>query len=502
MRTRVSTLMALSMAVALGACGGGDDDSAATGPDGEGGMAGAGTAGTSASGAGGTGAGGVGAGGAGTAGGGAGFWGQETVVMWPYKEHFVNNDGKAGGINVEKTAAAMHDVGITGFTAFVRSGSELEEVIAKLEMFKDTDIKTWAVSSGLCKVISMTCPELSEELAKLSLEYPNLQVYLLDDYHPLDQKKIDAGLTPEHIESVIDAKNAYNPELRAIPTLYMHDEIEVFAAGSIWEHAFRDGTTMWYWDTWKGGSNPSFDVFKGYVDQCNQEVSPVPWIAGFYTLHVGELKQTGVVDNLFHDSQMIYDMARYAHEQSQGVALFSFPLFVYDLDGFMQATVFQPSTNDDPAFDYLLESKHGVLASWFQSIQTTVPVGGTKNVRVRFDMKDTRTDQADLEGYEFKQLLVNGDVVWESDIAKNGTSRFSVDKTVSVSGANAKIEIRQYAKEINTLFTRVYVDNPQVTVNGSSVATSWAFDSGMTHLQRYVDTYNAVKHGLKGLGPP
>jgi hypothetical protein len=259
---------------------------------------------------------------------------------------------------------------------------------------------------------------------------------------------------------------------------------------------------MWYYDTWKGGTTPTFGAFEDYVDHCAEEVSPVPWIAGFYTLHVGELKRTRVVDDLFHDPQMIYDMTRYAHERAQGVALFSFPLFVYDIDGFMQATVFQPSDNDDPAFDFMLESKHGVLASWFQKIKTTVPVGGTKNVRVQFDMKDTRADSAELEGYEFKQLLVNGDVIWESDISKDGTSRFSVDQTVLVSGPLADIEIRQYAKEINTLFTRVYIDHPSVKVNGSPVSTDWQFDSGMTHLQSYLDTYDAVKNALKGGSPP
>lgn len=431
----------------------------------------------------------------------AGYWEDKPVMMWPYKEMLIMNDGKAGGVNVQKTVEAMNDAGVTGFTFGVRSESDIPALRSKLELFKDTDIQTTVITTGKCVFWEdQDCPTAVKMIAEVANEYPNLKVFCMDDYHPLDPNKIAGGLTPDHLRSTIDAKNTVNPELYVVPTIYLHDEIKVFRDAG-WKDEFRDGTTMWYYPTWKSGANPTYAEFKSLIDEAKPLI-PVPWMPGIYTLHVGDYQRTMDVDDLFHDPTMLYNMAKYSMENADGLGLFSFPLFAYDMEEFKKASVFKQVANDRPAdYDYMLNLKEGIVASWYQEIKATVPVGGTKNVRVTFDVEDTysRTDDGTL----FMQLLVNDDVVWEED-AESVSGRHSVDKTVSVSAANAKIQIRYYVKEIANLghASKMYIDNPTVRVNGNPVTANWAWGSGLTHEQEYIDTYNAIKNGIKGASPP
>lgn len=440
----------------------------------------------------------------------ADVWDGYPVVIWPIQNHLVNNDGRNDGVNVQKTAEAMHDLGATTFTYHVTTESAYNGLINTLKSFKDTDIKTWAVVGPRCwfkdgyEPFYMDCVAVAEAFAELSLEYPNFELVIFDDYYPLEHNPVG----PEHITSAIDAKNEINPEFNVIPTMYPDswDGIKYFRDGTPigdeWGEVFSDGTTMWYWASFKG--EHTINAYKEIIDEQKEEIPPIPYMSGYYIYRSGELANTLDVDLLHHDPQILYESIKYAKENSDGIGFFDSPLFVYDMEFFMESTMFKHAPNDDSSFDYMVSSEASTMPSWYQEMKTTVPASG--NVRVQFDMRDSRSDSgcdtSSLYDYQFKQLVVNDEVVWDSDICSDGTSRVTIDKTIAISGNSADIEIRLFSKKSHHIKTKMYIDDPKVYVNGNLVSADWKFDTNLSKLDEYVATYNALKSALNDGEPP
>lgn len=436
----------------------------------------------------------------------ADVWDGYPVILWTEQGVLVNTDGRNGVPDVERTVAAMHDIGATAFYVHVKRQRDFDKAKSYLEKFKDTDIKTWIVTNGHCYGLEpypKDCKSWAKEIATLSLTYPNLEAYTLDDYDPAKRSK-----TPDEIQSIIAEKNVINPELKIIPTFYsdVRDEIEYFKSGTDprnrWEGKFKDGTAMWYWATYKANPGPSMVNFKDRLDECKKEIPPIPFITGIYALWNGKHRKTHSTNNLFHDPSLLHELVAYAKENSDGIGLFNFPIYVHDVSFLMKSTMFQQQVNDDASFDHMISSPKSTFVSWYQAIQTKLPVADSKNIRVQFDMKDTLSQPCEPsnEDYQYKQLLINGKVIWESDVCEDGKEKFSVDKIVAVSAPSASIGIRLFSFKSNHMRVKVYVDNLQVSLDGKKVPAQWTFDSNLANLDDYVATYQAVTSALKGKG--
>jgi hypothetical protein len=438
----------------------------------------------------------------------ADVWDGYPVILWTNQGSLIQSDGRNGNVDVQRTVDAFHDMGATAFYIHFDSGNNYEKLNSYLEKFKNTDIKTWVVMNGQCWDVQpypKDCKTHMRELAKVSLNYPNFEAVTLDDYHVADS---NPPILPETIRELIAIKDSVNPEFKFIPTLYSDvwninnwGEIKYFMEGNAYDGVFKDGTTMWYWSSFTK-TGPTMTDFKARVDKCNEEIPPFKFITGLYAFRTGKYTSTMNLDDQFHDPQLLYDLTKYGKENSDGFGLFYPPIYMYDTDFFMKSTMFQQQTNDDSSYDYMVSSPKSTFISWYQGMKTTVDGG---NVRVQFDMKDSRSDggceSSKLYNYQYKQLVINDEVVWESDICNDSNVKFSIDKSVSVDG-KADISIRLFSKRDNHINTKVYIDNPRVYVNGNLVSSEWKFDSNLSRFDDYLATYNAIKNGLKGSSLP
>jgi hypothetical protein len=439
-------------------------------------------------------------------------WDEDIVLTWPIQGWLVNNDGRNGGVNVEKTVEAMNDLGVTGFTKHVKTKASYDGLVSYLEMFEGTGIKIWVVSGGNCyfsdgyEKYNTNCVALAKDLAQLSLDYPHLEGWIRDDYYPNEHPRHPNGTwigkdPATNWDLPMAEKDKINPDFIMIPTLYYDswDALKYFREGTTesdkWEDSFVDGTTMWYWASFTKGQT-SFDKLKSFVDEANREISPRPFLTGFYQFQSGKLSDTMNIDDMFNDPDVIYESVKYAKENSDAVGLFDSVLFLYDLDYFKQSSIFQQESNlKAESYDYMISAPMSTMPSWFQEIRTSVDVSGTKNVRVVFDVEDSCHVSDGSDEYQFIQLIIADEVVWEEDVAGRGTSKISVDEALSVSG-DVEVSIRLISKRGNHLKTKVYIDEPKVYVGGSLVSSDWEFNSDLSHLDEYLATYDAVKRAL------
>lgn len=96
-------------------------------------------------------------------------------------------------------------------------------------------------------------------------------------------------------------------------------------------------------------------------------------------------------------------------------------------------------------------------------------------LRIKFKILDTPETMM-ATGYHFKQLLVNGRVVWEDDIVGNeGNIVINEDISQYVSAGNtSNITIRLYEKgEIWNYPTTIWVGEINTTLNGQEIDSNW-----------------------------
>ncbi len=421
------------------------------------------------------------------------FWKRKPVVLWTYQHQLILKDGRNGEIDIERTVSALKDLGATA--VFQRLGTEYRynNFINLLKSTKHTDIKIYIIMNHHCNAepspYKGNCTLWIEHLAELSLEYPNLEVVVFDDLHPTTNPE---KLTPAFISNLIEAKDRINPLFKFIPTLYydVYDELRFFRKGNEFEGVFKDGTFMWYWASYtRKGTN--MDEFERYVNETRSLSTPANIITGIYSQRDGYLESTFDQEKMFHSPSDLRKMVELGYWKTQGLAMFNFPLYMYDPDFFLQSTIFKQQPNNDPAFTYrLTNSGKGTHVSWYQAVKTNIPLNHGSDIRVKFKMKDSKLEGD--SGYIFKQLLINDEVLWEEDITiSNGA--IDIEKSIRVEDSIADIVIRVFSKRANWVSANAYVNTPAVYINDSLVTTSWNFDSNLSKIENYKEIYDIVK---------
>ena len=228
------------------------------------------------------------------------------------------------------------------------------------------------------------------------------------------------------------------------------------------------------------------------VETADTKIHPIPFITTIYPLAGGALDKSRDPKDYFHSPAVLKQMIETATEKSDGLGLFWFPLYAYDTDHLLEATIFRPQDNDDASYDHkLTNSEKSMLTSWFQAIEEQVPAG---EVKLTFDARDSRTT-AEC-GWLFKQALIDGKVVWSKDVCKDGKERETVSVKATTSQA-AQVVIRIFAAKANHMSLSMYVTTPVVTVGGKRIASNWTFDSTLANLADFKQMYNTVKSVLK-----
>lgn len=322
----------------------------------------------------------------------------------------------------------------------------------------------------------------AEYFANISLKYPNLKAFTIDDLHPYQPP----FFTPGYIKRIMQAKNRINPNLRFIPTLYFDsgDELKFFR--NRYKEVFTDGTFMWYWASYWG--TPDLKELENYVKEAKELVN-VPVIVGIYP----------IARNKFYNTTFLKEMLETAM-QLDGIALFMLPLWAYDVNHLYNRTIFKQLQNDDKDFDYKLGLPPGTwwtMKGWYQAIYTTLD-GCRGNVTISFKMRDTQPDVEENRSYYFKQLLVNNNVIMEGDVAEDGVETAEIRESIPCAD-NLNISIRLFGKkEALGCGIDVYVGDIKIFVDGNEVGCKWKFKSGIEDIEKYVDVYEAVKEVLSG----
>ena len=423
-------------------------------------------------------------------------WDECPKVMCTYP---IREDARNGNVNAEKTVQALKDIGANTLVFFLGNEERYNNFISFLNQTKDSDIKIWAGLPPRCEDwYGSPCypyggdyEAWAEFFANLSLEYPQLEAFTIDDFHAED---LFPRFTPEYVEKFMNAKNRINPNLKFIPTLYydVYDEMKYFRDDSPYKPILKDGTFMWYWASY-GYSEANLTELENYIDEATATIHPVPFITGIYPIRYAK-----TVDQIFYPPNFVREMTELALQNSDGVGLFQVPLYVYDLDFFYNATIFKQLPNDDPAFEYRLglpSGPWGTYHGWYQGItqQISLPEN-LENASISFEIRDNR-DASGSRGYHVKQLLVNDKVVWEADVCADGTEviKINEDLTPYLSGDKANITIRLFDKRaVGWYEVNIYIRNITIYINNTLIPNNFTFKSGIENISKYIEVYNTV----------
>ena len=345
--------------------------------------------------------------------------------------------------------------------------------------------------------------------ANLSLTHPNLQAMVIDDYDP---SPYDASAHGYALQ-IMQAKNRVNPNFKILPCLYYDNQLKYFNPGDTYYSLnnplvspFTDGVSMFYWGSWTK-SEPVVSTFNSYLDQAST-FTHVPFYTGFYPISYEPALDERT---RFSSAADIQALITAAASKSDGVSVYYVPLWINDIVRFQSsATIFKQVANDDPAFSYRLSlypQWQETAWGWFQGVTqtSTIPANATTS-SISFKIRDTQEVNPNVTGVHFKQLLVNDQIVWEADVASDGSDTTTITKDIAsylAGQQSANITIRLYDKK-GTSFNPidVYVGNITLFINGNAVSNNWAFSSGIDSfmLQRYRTTFNAVSAAMGAIG--
>lgn len=271
-------------------------------------------------------------------------------------------------------------------------------------------------------------------IAELSLQYPNLIGWAIDDFnHNLN------FYTPEYMAQMKAAAQAVNPKLTFMPLMYSTSLTEDFLAT---RGQYIDGVIVAYRDD----PYRNTQVWSSEQEQIDAAYSllqkyHLPLVFMLYTSQLTLTPANPTVEYVRETVQIALDNMRQG--KLAGV-------ITYELE-----KNFVPETADQKAYDgsgYLslfipggVRTKPGDFVSATQTIRPD----GSGNYKLSFRTMD---EGQYLAGYHFKQLLVDGTVVWEEDVAANTTDRqwqeVDVDLTPYLSGkSQADLTFRLYEKQ-------------------------------------------------------
>ncbi|GAA3097975.1 hypothetical protein JOF29_005931 [Kribbella aluminosa] len=324
------------------------------------------------------------------------------------------------------------------------------------------------------------------EIAKLSLTYPNLKSWAIDDFLAGPNGSL---FTKDYLGQVRAAMNAVNPHLKWYVTLYSWDITPATA------------------DRIKGALDGVIFPYTGYI---NNSIDPT-WLEPRLDSSLDVLRPAGLnlvllaytgrfLDGMIHpDERYVADVLRRATP------------YLTDgrLDGIIAYGAPLRTDLQQPSWDYWGYSGNGRLSLSVGNFTATVDgsyaaasqqmvVSGNGSRSITFRHRDP--DVGGLRGYQFKQVLVDDQVVWQSDVEDDPKETWittTVDLTAALQGkTSAKVTFRLFDQRgvgwwpLDWSIDDVSGRGVVVRNGGFEQNRDWELSRNYPTMQPYIDIYS------------
>lgn len=330
----------------------------------------------------------------------------------------------------------------------------------------------------------------STEIAKLSKKYPNIKAWAIDDF--LSGPGNRALFTNEYLSQVRAAQDAINPKLGFYVTLYFGEiapeNLEIIDGvldGVIYPYVGYNADTN---DT---------DWVERRIDSALQTLEP-------YDLDLVFLQYTGrFLDTVIepHEDTVAAILRRvqpYIEDgRVIGVIAYAAPVALDE----QQASYTNRAHSGTGRLSFSINMFTGTSAGDYAEAKQEVRVDPrAAKKELTFSHRDPFGPWA-LKDYQFKQLLVDGQVVWESDISADTGytwAKTTVDLTAALAGKQkATIAFRLFHKNgVGHWPTDVSIDDVKtrgLTVRNGDFenASAWQLSETNEGFRTFIDQYRA-----------
>jgi len=249
-----------------------------------------------------------------------------------------------GKIDYQATEIAARALGVNTLTYVVWDSANENTLDGLKDFLANIDLNVWVMimPSDNSKKMEITTG-WAKALAQISLTHPNLTAFGNEDFRINSARGDD--VTSASVKAMLAAKNAINPGLRYMPTLYFDgDSNPNFSDFENQSGLYygdnkllaSDGLQLWYWGSFKNNFNST--IFNNYLNKTKNLISPWPFITGVYAVsHLANSSIYPLPSNVkFYSADEVRQMTAAALNNSNGVAVYELPLWVY---GHNQSTI-------------------------------------------------------------------------------------------------------------------------------------------------------------------
>ncbi|WP_163509090.1 hypothetical protein [Fodinicola acaciae] len=325
------------------------------------------------------------------------------------------------------------------------------------------------------------------EIATLSRQRPNVVAWAIDDFVVGDNAKL---FTPDYMQQIVDAADAINPDLGFYTTAYYNE-----ATGTSFYDRYGpyiDGIIHPY----LGGASTQDATEVGRVIDTIRTHTVPRGLGLIFLIYTGRFLDAAVSPT----ESYVYAAMRAAAP--------------YAADGRIQGQVaYGMPVDDKPAMSSDDHARTGAGRLAFTLSPGSGTQGGnyaqaTQVVNVDPNAPSYRLDFFDLDryanvpegvGYHFKQVLVDGEVAWQSDVEDDGGFSWqhrSVDLAAALRGkTKATLAFRLYERNgVGSFPLNVSIDDVRAT--GFSVrnagfenTSAWTLSADNEQLHPLIDVY-------------
>ena len=300
----------------------------------------------------------------------------------------------------------------------------------------------------------------AEEIARLSLRHRHLVGFAMDDF-----ASNLTTFTPEYTRAMRDAARRINPGLRFLPVLYHDDYSREFLAAYA---AHFDGAIFPYTKSYESAA-----ALDEELERLTRQVQPfgLELILMVYATKMSVAEYPPTAE--YVAAALAIGLERMARGEILGVTTYGMPKeFALESCGFarhLNLTI--PSETPTNPGDFVSVS---------QSVELDTAAA---TYRLRFFEQDSYPQGT--AGYHYKQLLVDGQTVWDQDVASDADLVWverSIDLTSHLQGkSGTTITFRLYEKKgVSNFGIRMSVSGLEATgftIDDSDFArnTGWSF---------------------------
>ncbi|WP_156325671.1 hypothetical protein [Nonomuraea sp. SBT364] len=295
----------------------------------------------------------------------------------------------------------------------------------------------------------------ARDIATLSKSHPNLVGWSVDDFG-YDLRTF----TPAYVGQMRAAARAVNPSLKFIPIVYYAQYTDAFIA----EHVpLLDGVIFPFWDDPVRDTSWTWSL-SYQVKQLAARLPGTPVYVMPYAYPLSHAAQSPTVSYVEAITEKALELVRTG--ELAGVVQYKLP-YMPGTSGWTRPATGNLAHTGDGRLSFVVQAGTATRAGmWCAATRKAQLVPGATRRTVSFWHRDDR-GPGDPAGYHVKQLLLNGRVVWERDVAadQDAWQRATIDLTAALKGAaSATLQWRLYERKgVANYFTDTRVDDIAVT---------------------------------------